>query len=784
MRTLIRFWLLDVNSEGSEIRLWGIDGEGKRALVLDRSFLPRFYLVLREGFGAETVMNLAASLRKPEIQNLEVVDRKYFGRPVKVIKVSCKDPESLGKCARELSKMEGVKDTLEDDLRLSQQYLMESQASPCSWHEIEVEETRRDSGLLVDRVYVSKSPPKISREDSRVELRVLSLSLTCHSKMGSPKPERDPVIVISTYTNTGEDRQFLAKDLDDREALRAFVEYIRTFDPDIIVGYNSNREAWPYLLERARRQGVPLKVNRSDSEPHASLYGHTSVTGRANVDLHYYAEEFAEVKIKTLDNVATFLGVKASNGSPSIEDIDIPKYWDDSAKRPQLVKRSLDSARRTLGVAQATLDFTIQLASLVGLPLDQVGAAAVGFRVENFMIRHAHRLNELIPKRVERPYFPYAGAIVLEPKAGIHENVVVLDFKSMYPNLMINKNISPDTYCPPGEPDPPSGVNVAPEVGHRFRKDPPGFYKQILSYLIEARATIKDEMEGLQPRSFDYRILDARQKAIKVIANACYGYAGWIGARWYSKPVAEATTAWGRDAILQAMRIVKKLNLQLIYGDTDSLFVVNDRRKVEALCSFIEEELDLEARPNRIYSRVLFTEAKKRYAGLVADGRLEVVGLEVVRGDWTEVAKDVQEKVLDTILREISPEKAVRLVKKYIEELQGGSIPYSKLIIWKTLTKKIDEYEMRAPHVEVAKTLKEHGLELTLGDKVGYVITEGEGKLWERAKPYFLSSYEEVDIDYYVNNQVIPAALRILALFGVREDDLRPEQPSLTKFLN
>jgi DNA polymerase I len=236
-------------------------------------------------------------------------------------------------------------------------------------------------------------------------------------------------------------------------------------------------------------------------------------------------------------------------------------------------------------------------------------------------------------------------------------------------------------------------------------------------------------------------VLNAKQKAIKVITNACYGYTGWLGARWYVKPVAEATTAFGRQVIKKTIEIAKELGLELIYGDTDSIFVKYDEEKVNKLSRLVEERLGLEVKPDKFYSRILFTEAKKRYAGLTKDGWLDTVGLEVVRGDWAGIARKVQRKVLDIVLRERKPEKAIQYVRKSIEDLKAGKISYSDLVIWKTLTKKIDEYKVRAPHIEAAKILQGAGLELTIGDKVGYVIVKGAGKLLERAKPYVLSSY-------------------------------------------
>jgi DNA polymerase I len=151
--------------------------------------------------------------------------------------------------------------------------------------------------------------------------------------------------------------------------------------------------------------------------------------------------------------------------------------------------------------------------------------AATGFRVESFLIKQVQKIGELAPKRVEQPYAPYAGGLVLAPKSGLHENIAVLDFKSMYPNIMITYNLSPDTYLAPDEPEPEGGVNVAPEVNYKFRKSPPGFYKEALS-TFRCTKPIRMQMRALNPKTVEYQILDARQKAVKIITNAAYGYAG------------------------------------------------------------------------------------------------------------------------------------------------------------------------------------------------------------------------------------------------------------------
>jgi len=777
MKTI--FWLLDVNYEvrenKPEVWLWGIDDNGQRILIIDSNFLSYFYLVVKEGQRPQDIIQNIESRKTsefPSIVKLEAVKRKYFGKPADAVKVVCQDPDVISKYAKAMAKIDGVKESLEDDIRYSMRYLIDNDMSPCGWHEIEVEQAKNTLGVQTDQLYTAKSLPKSIEKTEPPQLRVLGFSTLAYSPKGAPKPEKDPVAITSVATNTGKKAQFTAQKSDDKPVLEEFLKYVSDFDPDIIVGYGTNRQDWPYLTARAKKLGINLYVDRANTEPHMSVYGHISITGRANIDFFDFSDELPEVKVKTLENVADFLNVMPLEKRILIEDVDYAAYWEDPKKRLTLLKFSKENAQSVLGVADTLLSFAIQLSSLVGLPLDHVGTAAVGFRVEWYLMREAYKIGELIPKRIERPYIPYVGAVVLAPKPGLHENIAVLDFKAMYPNIMITHNVSPDTYVQPTEPEPPSGVSVAPEVKHHFRKEPHGFYKQILSRLIEYRDQIRPKLSRLDPKSPEYRVLDARQKAVKVITNAAYGYTGWIGARWYIKPVAEAATAWGRHTIMNTIKLAKKAKLEVVYSDTDSVFVKNEPNKIQKISAEVEKTLGLEIKPDEIYTRILFTEAKKKYCGLLPNGQLDIVGLEVVRGDWAACAKGVQEKVLEIILKKQAPQEAVEFVRAYISDLRGKKVPYKDLVIWKTLTKKVEEYEVKAPHVEAAKKLLKEGYELSMGDKIGYVITVGAGKLYEKAKPFALASYDEVDTEYYVTNQVLPAASRILTMFNITEDKL------------
>jgi DNA polymerase I len=653
------------------------------------------------------------------LADVTVEQTRFFGKGLKAVKVVCRDAAFLSECSKSIVKTYEVKDHLEDDLRPSYRYLLENELEPCSWLQAELGGEASKQGLTVDGIYELKTAPCKIRKHDVPSLRMLSFSTVRFAEKGTPKAKKDPVIMISVATDDGETRQFVAHDLEDKRIIEDFVSYLRSYDPDLVVGYGSNAIDWPYLVERAKFHGLKLSIGRTGAEPHRSVYGHMSIAGRANIDLADVAEGIPEIKVKTLWNFLDFLDIPAQKGMRPVQDHEIPIFWNSTSQRQDLLRFSRECASRTLEAANATLNFVTQLASLTGMPLDYVMAAPVGFRIDSYLMRQAKKLEELIPRRLEQQYIPYRGAIVLEPKPGLHGETAVLDFAAMYPNLMILYNISPDTLIQ--EESPEAEYTTAPEVGYKFRKEPPGFYKSALSSLISAREDVKKELTKLDPNNSQYRVLKEREKAVKVITNATYGYAGWIGARWYVREVAESTAAFGRATLLKVIEMAKSIGLDIIYGDTDSIFVRYEPRKIQELLSTIRHDLSMDVKIDKIYDRVIFTEAKKRYAGLLPSGKIDVVGMEAVRGDWADVAKTVQENVLELILKDNNERRALGYLREVLSKVRAKELPLQEFVIWKTLTKPVGEYEARSAHVEVAKTLQQQGWDLAVGDKVGFV---------------------------------------------------------------
>jgi len=781
-RTMQRtFWLLDLNHESyegkSSIWLWGITHEGKRVLVIDNNYRPYFYLLPRQEQDPEELRKkLEAEKPHPTIENVTIEKKKLLADERVVLKVFCKDPDFLEKAARETLKKTAAEATYEEKLRLAIKYQYDHGIKPCQWYEADTTASKIDPKKFnVQETLTATDHPRSIPKEEPPSLDLLSFSLLSVSKIGAPSPIRDPIKIISWRTEKANDVLLTQAD-SDQTTIQTFGEDVVKNNPDFVLSFEGNSIHWPYLVKRANKTKTPLRVGRDQGPPHQSLYGHYSLIGRANVDLLNFAEDLYEVKNKTIENVAKYLGIQSSNQKP-IDETAYFDYWSKPDKKRILLKQVEEQTETILKIGEEAIDYVIQISALSGLPPDQVIAAAVGFRVDNYLMMETHNLGQLIPSRTEQPIIPYKGAIVLEPKVGLHDNVASLDFSSMYPSLMIKYNISPDTFVTGKEKE---DIFEVPEVKHRFRKNPSGFYRIVLTKLIEARKMTKAELKRTAKSDSRYPLLKAREKAVKVMTNAVYGYAGWAGARWYSKEVAESAAALGRETINRAISLAKSLGLTVFYGDTDSLFVNYDEKLVQEFQAEIDRQLGLEINLSEVYKRILFTEAKKKYAGLRADGQIDIVGLEAVRGDWSNLARDVQNTVLRMVLEDANPSRAAAFVQDLTRNLKSKKLPLSSFIVWKTLTKPVEAYEVNAPHVEVAKKMAKDGWPVIAGDKVGFVITKRSGRLFQKAEPHYKVTIEDVDYDYYVRNQIVPAAARILEILGVSEEQLLAAPASQT----
>jgi DNA polymerase I len=495
---------------------------------------------------------------------------------------------------------------------------------------------------------------------------------------------------------------------------------------------------------------------------------------------------------------------------------EIPTLWKSRGSGlEKLVEYSRRDAQLTLEilVSKNLLDRYVALAQASGTFLQDLIEAGQSIMIDNLLLRELRKYDRVMPckpddqetgrRREVRESEGLKGGHVLDPEAGLQENVIVMDYKSLYPTIMIANNICFSTL-----------------QGREFiaRDKYKGIVPRILEGLLEKRQILKAKAKKAKGPE-DFRILDMTQWAVKILLNSFYGYFGYLRSRMYELIIANAVTSMGRDTIVRTKEIIENeigraalhegqvflkegidsgpegsiiVSLKVVYGDTDSVFVkidpenreaeIGDREAV-ALGGMMAKILTgllpppMELQYEAFAKRSLFV-TKKRYA-LYSEGMdpaIKVKGLETVRREWCNLATEAMKTVLSLLLEKGDVEQASEYMKDLIKDLRNNRITVDRLVQTRSLSKRPQEYKGRQPHLELYHKIKERDPASApqIGDRVPFVITHGKGLLVERAEdPTYVTENDiRIDHDYYINRQIIPPVRRIFEALGLGIDEL------------
>jgi len=794
------------------IRIWGKTQDGRSIVVLDRGFEPYFYVEPREELSLEQLEGLAERIRGLELEedrrrpvSVELTEKRFLGLPKRVLRVGVRSPRDVPMFRELVKEWKDVREEYEYAVSFYRRYLIDLGLVPMGW----IEATGRavKTGYRVDRALEAESIRPLE-EERLPGLRVLAFDIETSDVGGG-----ENIIMISVAESRGFSRVLTYKGRrkrgmevlkDEKAMIERFVKLVRERDPDIILGYNTDRFDFTKLDARAEALKVRLDLSRDRSDVEFKRRMRVSaadIAGRVHIDLFDFVDNimqsYLSTEVLTLDSVAREI---LGRGKEKVKWREIEEVWRDGRDMGRLADYCLQDSRLALMLGNAVLPQIYELCRVTGQPLFDVARMSYSQLVEWLLMRRAHGIGELSPNRPKyeevkkrRLYPAFTGGYVHPPVEGIHEGIALYDFASLYPSITITHNVSPETLdcmCCGGEKC-TKGVSRVPEGEHYFCRKHRGFIPAVLEELVEQRQKIKRRMRKAKPGTVLHRILDNRQNALKILANASYGYYAYAGSRWYSRVCAQSITAWGRFYIRKVISMAERLKYPVIYGDTDSMFLrVKTKKSAREFLDRANKglpgvmELELEG----IYSVGMFVlaktgvAAKKRYALLDESGKMTIRGFEKVRRDWSPIAKDTQEGVLRAILKERSPEKAVKLVKRNIERIEKGRVEMDELVIYSQITRPLNQYEQIGPHVVAARKAQERGRVIRPGTSISLIITRGEGSISSRAEP--LEDARDYDPEYYVKNQVIPAALRVLSGLGYTEEDLTGEkaQASLEGF--
>ena len=583
----------------------------------------------------------------------------------------------------------------------------------------------------------------------------------------------DEVHIVDPKRRAMPERAFACA--SERDALDAFCRRVCELDPDVLTGWNLIDFDLTVLARIAARLRHPFNLGRTPGQlrirPAQGYFGSgsASLPGRLVLDgVDLLRGAFVRMEDYSLDAVAkSVLGEgKALAGDSRDRVGEILRNYASDLDAFALYART--DARLALAIVERLnlLNLAVARSRLTGMTPDRVAASIASF---DFLY-----LAELRKRKIRAPtvrsdnarvHEAQAGGHVLEPVTGLHREVWVFDFKSLYPSIIRTYNIDPLGFIDRSQEarDP---IRLA--TGARFSRAP-AILPGLLDQLFPRREQAKRDGDAVA------------SQAIKILMNSFYGVLGTPACRFYNPEIANAITGQGRHLLLWSKRWFEERGFRVLYGDTDSLFVASGLEAEAArargpelaaalsrdLAAWIRQEARvtsrLELELEKLYRKLFLPAvrsgaggARKRYAGLL-HGRDEVefVGMETVRRDWTELAKQVQRELYLRLFRE---EPVQDWLRGLVARLRAGELD-DWLIYRKGLRKEVGAYRASTPpHVAAARKSK-----APAGRVVSYLIT--------RAGPEPLDNLSaEPDREHYLAKQVRPVAEPVLATLGLDFD--------------
>ena len=798
-----------VEKDQPYIQIYGKTVGNEQICVVDSSFKPYFYVLLRE---EEDLPEFTAKVTKIEIEDneriakvtdAEIIEKKFLGKTRKAVKVYTQIPADIAIIRDVLKNWEMIESINEFDIHFTRRYLIDKGITPLTLVEAEgdtISAKNKVPCLKANRIEQFSS-------DSIKEPKILAFDIETYNPTGKAYlPEKNPIIMLAFYGKNFKkvitwkrfktDEDYIEFVDGEVELIERFKKIIENQKPDILAGYFSDGFDLPYIITRAKKYDIDLDINLDKSKL-TFRKGATQaiqLTGIVHFDVFKFVSKIMSRGLDTdsysLDNVAAEV-----LGERKVEvDLDeLAPAWDNNKDLEKFCIYNLKDADLTYRLAIEILPNIEEMVKIVGLPLYDINRMSFSQLDEWYILKQAKDFNELAPNRphheelMQRREKRYQGAFVYEPTPGLYKDLVIFDFRSLYPTIISSHNIGPSTLnCSCCK----EKAEKVPGKEFWYCKNNKSFLSSIVGDLITRRMRIKEMLKKKKDVA-----LNARSESLKVLANSFYGYLGFFGARWYCFECAESVTAYGRHYIHKVIDLAKEKGFEVIYSDTDSIFLkLGEQTKEDALklVDKINSELPgiMELEYEGFYPSGIFVQAKgeeagakKKYALLGENNELKITGFETVRRNWSFIAKEVQKEVLNIVLKEDNPEKAVKYVKKIILDLKEKKIPNKKLIIITKLQREIDDYASIGPHVAIAQRMKNRGDEVGPGSLISYIITAGKGVLRDRAR--IPDELEEggYDADYYINNQILPSVERIFEVLGYKKEEfLAADQSRLGEF--
>lgn len=618
------------------------------------------------------------------------------------------------------------------------------------------------------------------------DLRSLALDIEVASpsgQMARPGEARWPIIAISLAGSDGVKKVHLlrrgpqprtGRTIDgvsilvherEDEMIRQVLNEIKSYP--LLFTFNGDDFDLPYVVGRAKMLGVDHEIMKTERNKvlirtgiHIDIY---KLYRNASIRVYVFGNKYIG---HTLDEVSeALLGEKK---------IQVDKMKISELSADELAGYAFQDAYLTLRLGTIENNFLIRLlfifSRLSKLPIEDTARYGISTWISNMILHEYRRRGWLMPNqeeiqelRGEKIYSKavidgkkYKGAIVLEPAPGVYFGAEVLDFASMYPSIIAKWRISFETMncahpeCREHKP--------SEELPHWVCTREIGIIPELIDAIKDLRVrwykkAAKDPSLPIQEREW----YDAVQKGLKVLLVASYGVFGFENFPLYSPPAAEMITALGRKAILTSIREADEMGLDVIYGDTDSMFLKKAPAGVlRELCSRVQGKFGIELEVDKLYRYVVLSRLKKNYLGVLEDGSLDIKGL---MGKKRNIPLFVRRAFADVIeiLKEIRSEEDLEGAKNRIVEemrqwwnrLTSGQFKLEEVAFEVMLSKSTSSYNKTTPqHVKAAKMLEgtKH-IQVPAGSVISFIKTRDKVGV----KPLELASKGDLDIEKYAD---------------------------------
>ena len=534
-------------------------------------------------------------------------------------------------------------------------------------------------------------------------------------------------------------------------------------DYPLLITYNGDGFDLPYLYNRADKLGIdkntnPLYMMRDSATlkegVHLDLY--RTLSNRA-FQIYAFGQKYTDFSLNSV-----------SKGLLNEQKLDYGVEIDKMTLY-QIGKYCQNDAYLTYKLTSFNDDLLMNLLVVISrigrMPIDDISRMGVSQWIRSLLYYEHRKNNMLIPRRDEIDKRStevkndavikdkkYRGGLVVEPKEGIHFDVTVMDFASLYPSIIKVKNLSYETVrCSHTE----CKKNMIPQTNHWVCTKKNGLTSVLIGSLRDLRVNYYKTMSKNQNLTNEERQLyTVVAAALKVILNASYGVMGAQIFPLYFLPAAEATTATGRHIILDTIEKCRELNVDVLYGDTDSIFVKNPtEQQMQTIINQAKNNHGVELEVEKEYRYVVLSDRKKNYLGVTKNGKVDVKGLTGKKSHTPAFIKSLFYDLLD-ILAEVKTNDEFKNAKSKISskiaecsrKIQAKEIPLSELAFNVMLSKSLNEYTKTIPqHIRAAKQL-ESVREIKKGDRISYVkIINKPG-----VRPVELAKQSEIDSSKYM----------------------------------